>query len=76
MASLSELHTSVTALSMCVHIYLCLFGPTTYHNQMSAFKILIFHDVHANVSQLSHVNELLPDCRVSVKESESEDDSS
>ena len=49
-ASLSEPHTSVTALSTCVCIYACLLGPTTYREfQMSAFKILIFHcDVHAD----------------------------
>ena len=29
-ASLSETHTSVTALRMCVCIYACLLGPTTY----------------------------------------------
>ena len=46
-ASLSEPHTSVTALSTCV--YLCLLGPTTYRKfQMSEFKILIFHDVHTD----------------------------
>ena len=46
-ASLSEPHTSVTALSTCV--YLCLLGPTTY--QMSAFKFLYFtiSDVHGDV---------------------------
>ena len=46
---------------------------------MSTFKVLIFHVVHAGVLQLSHENEhegLLPDCRVGMKESESEDDSS
>ena len=41
--SLSKPHTSVTALSTCVCIYLCLFGPTTYRKfQMSgAFKFLM-----------------------------------
>ena len=49
-ASLSEPHTSVTALSTCV--YLCLLGPTTYCKfQMSAFKFLYFtiSDVHADM---------------------------
>ena len=33
---------------VCVTVYICLFGPTTYCNiQMSEIKILIFHDVHA-----------------------------
>ena len=48
--SLCEPHISVTALSMCVYIHLYLFGLITYRKfQMSAFKILIFHDVHTNV---------------------------
>ena len=66
---------------MCVSMLACLLGPTTYRKfQMSAFNILIFHDVHTDVRVLqSRENEcegLLPDCRVGVKESESEDDSS
>ena len=46
--SLSEPHTSVTALSMCVCTYLCLFRLTTYHKfQMSAYKILISHNIES-----------------------------
>ena len=42
-ASLSEPHTSVTALRTRVCMLVGLFGPTTYRNfEMSAFKI--FHD--------------------------------
>ena len=45
--SLSEPHTSMTALSTCVCIYQCLFELTTYCKfQMSAFEILIFHNVN------------------------------
>ena len=77
-ASLSELHTSVTALNTCVCIYLCLLRSTTYCKfQMRAFRIL--QCLRRRVFQLSRENEhegLLPDCRVGVKESESEDDSS
>ena len=35
---------------VCVSMLACLLGPTTYRKfQMSAFNILIFHDVHADV---------------------------
>ena len=83
-ASLSRPHTSVMALCKCV--YLCLFvclllGPTTYHKfQMSAFKYLTIECPRTPtciVLQQSCENEhewLLPDSRVSVKGSESEDD--
>ena len=54
-ASLSEPHTSVTALSTCVYIWLAMLGPTIYHKlQISAFEILIFHDVHTTCSYFSH----------------------
>ena len=81
MYSLSEPHTSVTALHTCV--YLCLdHGPTTYRNFKSAHSnISQRRNVHADVRVLqpSRENEregLLPDCRVGMKESESEDNSS
>ena len=53
-AGLSEPHTSVTALSTCVCIWLAMLGPTTYRKlQISAYEILIFHDVHATCSYFS-----------------------
>ena len=51
-ASLSEPHTSVTALHARVCMLVRLFGRPLTGNfifQMSAFKILIFHDVNADV---------------------------
>ena len=83
-ASLSEPHTSMTAMRKCVCIYACLFGPTTYCKfQMSTFKYFtmiachVHADVHFSQLSLNRENEcegLLPDCKFSVKESESEDD--
>ena len=55
----------------------CLFGPTTYRKFLNQ-NIQMFHDDWTSV-QLSRENEhegLLPDCRVSVKQSKSEDYSS
>ena len=71
--SLSEPHTSVTALRMRVCIYqticLCLFGPTTYRNN--------FKSAHSNILRHEIEREgLLLACRVVVKEGESEDYSS
>ena len=52
-----------------------MLGPTTYCNlQMNEIKILIFHDVHADVYSVR--TSVKGYCRVGVKESESEDDSS
>ena len=49
-ANLSKPHTSMSALSMCVCVYLsmyaCLDQPLTVN---FTFKVLIFHDVHADV---------------------------
>ena len=48
-ASLSEPHTSVTALRICVYMFACLLGPITYHKfEMSAF--IYFKHVKANGS--------------------------
>ena len=70
-ASLSEPHTSMTALCTRVYtsIYACLDRPL-----ISAFKYFTMIEL-----QLSRENEregLLPDCRVGVKQIESEDYSS
>ena len=79
-ASLSEPHTSVTALRKCVCVSACLFGPTTYRKfQMSAFKYFMSTPIVRRTLQLSLSLEneregLLPDCRFGVKECESEDD--
>ena len=66
-ASLSEPHTSVTAL--CV--YLCLDRPLTVNFKWAAHSNFLCPCPH--VLQISRANErevLLPDCRVSVKKSE------
>ena len=54
-ASLSEPHTSVTALHMhaCIYlsIYLCLFGPTTYCKfQISTFKYFTIIELHPSAT--------------------------
>ena len=71
-ASLSEPHTSVIALCTCVSIYPSMDRPLTVN-----FNILSVHAAPCRRAlELSHENEyegLLPDCRVGVKESESED---
>ena len=81
-ASLSKPHNSVTALRTHVSTY----GPTTYRKfYISAFKhFTMIECLCLTEVQLSLIREnehegllsLLPDCRVSMKESESADYSS
>ena len=72
--SLSEPHTSVTALRMRVCIYACTLVWTDHF--LKAFRYFImFESLCQRVLPLSRKNKregLLPDCRVGVKESESE----
>ena len=77
-----EPHTSVTALRTCVCIYLsiyaCLDRPLTINFKSAHSNISRWFNFTSSV-QLSRENEregLLPDYRVGVKESESEDYSS
>ena len=80
-ASLSELHTSVTALHMWVCMLVCLDRPLTVNFKWAHSNIWQWWNVHADLyfsKQLSKSPEneyerLLPDCRVAVKESKSED---
>ena len=37
--SLSESHTSVTSLHLCVCVFACLLGPTTYRKSLPALDL-------------------------------------
>ena len=38
-ASLSEPHTSVTSLHLCVRMFACMLGPTTYRKSLPALTL-------------------------------------
>ena len=66
---MSKPHTSMTALR--THVYACLGPPLTI---VFAFKFLMIACVLQLYSRQNEREGLLPDSRVGVKESESEDD--
>ena len=69
--SLSEPHASVTALHMCVCMFACLLGPTTYRKfQMSAFKYFTKIDIVHEACE----GQWRPDCQSAALATRSEDD--